>query len=79
MLQWKVIDRLSEKCKIRYIAGDDDQAIYRWAGADVRKFLSIKGNVKVLPTSYRLPRKVHALANQISNRISLRQIKESYD
>ena len=74
--QWKVIDKLSEKCKIRYIAGDDDQAIYRWAGADVRKFLSIKGNVKVLPTSYRLPRKVHALANQISNRISLRQIKE---
>ena len=73
--QWKVIDRLSEKCKIRYIAGDDDQAIYRWAGADVRKFLSIKGNIQVLPVSYRLPKKIHALANQISNRISLRQLK----
>jgi DNA helicase-2/ATP-dependent DNA helicase PcrA len=74
--QWKVIERLSESCKIRYIAGDDDQAIYKWAGADVRKFLSIKGNIQVLPVSYRLPKKIHGLANQISNRISLRQNKE---
>jgi DNA helicase-2/ATP-dependent DNA helicase PcrA len=74
--QWKVIERLSENCKIRYIAGDDDQAIYKWAGADVRKFLSIKGNIQVLPVSYRLPKKIHGLANQISNRISLRQTKE---
>jgi DNA helicase-2/ATP-dependent DNA helicase PcrA len=74
--QWKVIERLSQNCKIRYIAGDDDQAIYKWAGADVRKFLSIKGNIQVLPVSYRLPKKIHGLANQISNRISLRQNKE---
>ena len=74
--QWKVIERLSESCKIRYIAGDDDQAIYKWAGADVKKFLSIKGNIQVLPVSYRLPKKIHGLANQISNRISLRQHKE---
>ena len=25
--QWKVIEKLSEHCKFRYIAGDDDQAI----------------------------------------------------
>ena len=74
--QWKVIEKLSESCKIRYIAGDDDQAIYKWAGADVKKFLSIKGNIQVLPVSYRLPKKIHGLANQISNRISLRQNKE---
>tara|TARA_R100001086_G_scaffold224161_1_gene142028 strand:- start:186 stop:1694 length:1509 start_codon:yes stop_codon:yes gene_type:complete len=74
--QWKVIEKISQTCKMRYIAGDDDQAIYKWAGADVRKFLSIKGNVQVLPVSFRLPKKIHGLANQIANRISLRQTKE---
>jgi len=54
--QWKVIERINEYCKFRYIAGDDDQAIYRWAGADVKRFLNIKGNIEVLPISYRLPK-----------------------
>ena len=74
--QWKVIEKISKDCKLRYIAGDDDQAIYRWAGADVKKFLSINVNIKVLPISYRLPKKIHKLACTISHRISLRQIKE---
>ena len=60
--QWRVINKLSEKCKRRYIAGDDDQAIYKWAGADVTSFLELEGKVKVLPYSYRLPKKIHALA-----------------
>jgi DNA helicase II / ATP-dependent DNA helicase PcrA len=73
--QWKVIDRLNEYCKYRYIAGDDDQAIYRWAGADVKKFLDIKGDIEVLPVSYRLPKTIHKLACDISHKISMRQIK----
>mgnify|MGYP000737117953 CR=1 FL=1 len=74
--QWKVIEKLSEHCKFRYIAGDDDQAIYKWAGADVKKFLDIEGKVEVLPISYRLPKTIHKLACDISNKISLRQTKE---
>ena len=74
--QWKVIEKLSEHCKFRYIAGDDDQAIYKWAGADVKKFLDIEGKVEVLPISYRLPKTIHKLACDISNKISLRQNKE---
>ena len=73
--QWKVIEKLNEHCKYRYIAGDDDQAIYRWAGADVKKFLDIKGDVEVLPKSYRLPKVIHQLACDISHKISLRQVK----
>ena len=74
--QWKVIERVNEYCKFRYIAGDDDQAIYRWAGADVKRFLNIKGNIKVLPISYRLPKTIHKLACDISHKISLRQSKK---
>ena len=74
--QWRVINRLSEKCKRRYIAGDDDQAIYKWAGADVTGFLELKGKVKVLPYSYRLPKKIHALALKLSERIKERQYKK---
>ena len=74
--QWKVIERINEHCKFRYIAGDDDQAIYRWAGADVKRFLNIKGNIKVLPISYRLPKTIHKLACDISHKISLRQSKK---
>lgn len=34
-LQWAVVRKLCENAERIYIAGDDDQAIYRWAGADV--------------------------------------------
>ena len=74
--QWKVIERINEYCKFRYIAGDDDQAIYRWAGADVKRFLNIKGNIEVLPISYRLRKTIHKLACDISHKISLRQVKD---
>jgi superfamily I DNA/RNA helicase len=35
-LQWKFVYKLGEKAKRIYLAGDDDQAIYEWNGADVR-------------------------------------------
>ena len=34
-LQWAVVRKLAERAKRIYVAGDDDQAIYKWAGADV--------------------------------------------
>lgn len=73
--QWKVIEKLTKNCKLRYIAGDDDQAIYKWSGADVTNFLNIKGDIKVLPKSHRLPKVIHKLACNITGRISLRQSK----
>ena len=38
-LQWKLYDKLKEKSKDVYLAGDDDQAIFAWAGADVNRFI----------------------------------------
>lgn len=74
-LQWKLVMALSEKADRTFIAGDDDQAVYTWSGADVESFLSCEGEVKILEQSYRVPAKVHFLANSIVKRIQNRQEK----
>ncbi|HEY7824845.1 MAG TPA: UvrD-helicase domain-containing protein [Acidimicrobiia bacterium] len=53
-LQWRMVDRLMENAKDIYFAGDDDQAIYAWAGADLERFLNMDADREVLPVSYRL-------------------------
>jgi len=53
-LQWKMVEKLVENSKDVYFAGDDDQAIYSWAGADIEYFLNMKADREVLPVSYRL-------------------------
>ena len=37
-IQWKCMMNLKKKSKHIILAGDDDQAIYGWAGADVERF-----------------------------------------
>jgi len=74
-LQWNLVNELVARSATTYIAGDDDQAVYTWAGADVASFLTIPGEIQVLEQSYRVPAKVHALANTIVNRIRSRQPK----
>ena len=32
------------KSEDSFIAGDDDQAIFRWAGADVDSFINLQGS-----------------------------------
>ena len=36
-LQWKIAHLINDKCERFYIAGDDDQGIFSWAGADVTR------------------------------------------
>lgn len=74
-LQWDLVQALIERSEHVYIAGDDDQAVYNWAGADVQSFLSLPGNVQVLDQSYRVPAKIHDLANKVVCRIRKRQPK----
>jgi superfamily I DNA/RNA helicase len=76
-LQWRIVKRLVASAKRSYVAGDDDQAIFRWSGADVDYFLAagFADDRQVLTHSYRLPRTVHELAEAISNRISHRHEK----
>lgn len=75
-LQWDAVKLLSYNADRVYIAGDDDQAIFSWSGADVKQFMHLTGAVKTLPVSHRLPRSVHAFANALSHRISERRPKD---
>jgi superfamily I DNA/RNA helicase len=64
------------KTEDSFIAGDDDQAIFRWAGADVDSFITQKGKLLNLTQSRRIPRAVHDLALGIIKRVSKRRYKE---
>lgn len=71
-LQWDCVRKITDHCKEVYIAGDDDQAIYGWNGADVDTFINLQGNKRVLEQSYRLPSTVHSFASNICGRINTR-------
>ena len=58
-LQWDLIIKLSYHTDKIYLAGDDDQAIYEWNGADADFFIHFPGKVKILKQSRRIPGKVH--------------------
>ena len=75
LLQWRLVEQLALRAQRTFVAGDDDQAVYTWAGADVNSFLNFTGEVKVLDQSYRVPSRIHALANQVVSRIKHRQPK----
>jgi len=73
--QWQLARHAFKFVPEIYIAGDDDQAIYRWSGADIEHFLRLSKNPEVLPHSYRLPREVYDLANKVSGKIAHRYAK----
>lgn len=73
-LQWRVVEKIARGAERVYVAGDDDQAIYKWAGADVDHFLTLDGPKRVLPISYRLSRQVFVKCQEV-----LRQIGHRYE
>lgn len=75
-LQWKMVNTAFRDVKKMYIAGDDDQSIFKWAGADVNYFLNLQGKKTYLQKSYRLPKAIYDLSCQIVNKISRREEKE---
>lgn len=74
-LQWRAVRHMFSKVKHLLMAGDDDQAIFRWAGADITEFLSLQFNRTVLDQSYRVPRSIFQIAERISARIQNRYDK----
>ena len=62
-LEWLVINKLIAVSEYVYIAGDDDQAIYRFKGGEVETFLKLEANkTTVLDESPRLNKNIWELA-----------------
>jgi DNA helicase-2/ATP-dependent DNA helicase PcrA len=78
-VQWKMYDILKKNSKYVILAGDDDQAIYGWAGADVKRFQDEPAKNIILPQSYRVPQQIQSIADKILSRIpDERRIKKQW-
>ena len=77
-IQWKLYDILKSKSKNIYLAGDDDQAIYGWAGADVDRFIQEPAAEKVLSRSRRIPKAVQDVSEIITARIEGLRATKNY-
>ena len=75
MLQWRVVEKLARTARRVVVAGDDDQAIYRWAGAAVEHFVSMKGDVRILDQSWRVPIQVQKISEKIITSVRNRRPK----
>ncbi len=73
-MQWDMAKSIWKKTEDSFIAGDDDQAIFKWAGADVDSFIALQDQMinHPLTQSHRVPIQVHQMAMGIINRIKHR-------
>ena len=76
LLQWDMVRKIWSRAEKTYIAGDDDQAIFKWAGADVDHFIALKeevDDIQTLDQSYRIPGgPIHELSQNIINKVQNR-------
>lgn len=75
MLQWLVVYALAAHARRVVIAGDDDQAIYRWAGAALEHFVALPGKVRVLDQSWRVPIEIQKISQRIISSVTQRREK----
>ena len=75
-LQWEMFFYIESKCARSYIAGDDDQTIYTFQGADPNIFINLKGILDPQKQSQRVPKRIHKLAESIFPHMQNRLKKE---
>jgi DNA helicase-2/ATP-dependent DNA helicase PcrA len=77
-LQWRIVESLMANTNDVYIAGDDDQAIFRWSGADIDYFIKLAkvNQTTILEQSYRLPKEIYNLSQRLAGEIENRNIKK---
>jgi DNA helicase-2/ATP-dependent DNA helicase PcrA len=74
-LQYDVYDEWKPHMKKVLIAGDDDQVVYAWQGADPSLLLNESGDDEILDTSYRLPSRILHVVQREIHHIEERQEK----
>ena len=79
LIQWAMLNKLikNNNCDV-WIAGDDDQAIFGWAGADVDSFISWPGNEIPLRFSQRVPIDIQTKALDVISRVAINRIQKDY-
>jgi DNA helicase-2/ATP-dependent DNA helicase PcrA len=79
-LQWKLVRHWVKQIPKIWVAGDDDQSLYNFGGADpagMFKFAEkYRAESKVLKQSYRIPKSVYNLAIQVISNIKNRVDKD---
>ena len=80
-LQWALIDFWCRGAQSVTVAGDDDQSIYVWGGADPQGMYTFedkyKANKTILGQSFRIPERVHRVAEGVVANIKNR-VKKQY-
>ncbi|WP_276300041.1 UvrD-helicase domain-containing protein [Halorussus lipolyticus] len=74
-LQYDVYEEWKPHMEEVLIAGDDDQVVYAWQGADPKLLLEETGNDVILDTSHRLPSEILRVVQQEVQHIDERQEK----
>ena len=77
-LQWDLVVKLAKAVHRVYIAGDDDQAIYEWNGADVTHFQNFPGRQLILKKSVRLNKNVHFFSKCILNSMGNNRVEKEF-
>ena len=79
LIQWSMINKIEQdtKCDV-WIAGDDDQAIFGWAGADVDSFINYEAEEIPLKQSERVPTSIQKMALSVIERIQENRIDKEY-
>jgi hypothetical protein len=76
-LQWSVLYKMAENSKRIYLAGDDDQGIYQWNGADAKYFTTyFPGRKVVLRKTRRFGKAIHHFTEIIRRGILNSEEKE---
>ena len=76
-LQYDVFEEWKPHMKQVLIAGDDDQVVYAWQGADPNLLLDAdRDEDEILPNSYRLPSRILDVVNKEIQHIDKRQEKD---
>ena len=78
-IQWSIIKKLEKDNDMDiWVAGDDDQAIFGWAGADVSSFINWEAKPIPLTQSERVPSQIQSKALGIINRVEENRITKDY-
>ena len=79
LIQWSKIKKIEKdtNCDV-WVAGDDDQAIFGWAGADVDSFINWEAQEIPLKQSERVPTIIQKKALDVIDRIQENRIDKEY-